>query len=293
MRDAYKAGFGRNMAMELKRYRQCDAFLIIMNSVMDGLVVLVLHQEGNFEYAGSLIYAMAFYTFYITISSVVNVIKYRKYKSPAMSAAKIISLIAALVSMLSLETAMISRFNDAQTSPYFRQVMITATGGVVCIVSMVIGVFMIVHATKQICKNDGAKLYKNAEREKGMEENKERFDYTYSAKQQEEIKNIREKYLPQQASKVDEIRQLDHVVTRKGTILSITIGIIGCLVLGVGMCCTMVLMDILFVPGIIIGLVGIGMIAVAYPLYNAIVKKEREKLAPKILALIDEVLNSK
>lgn len=119
---------------------------------------------------------------------------------------------------------------------------------------------------------------------------KETFTYTYSAKQQEEVKKIREKYLPKEESKMDQLRRLDQSVTMKGTIVSLVVGIIGSLVMGVGMCCTMVWADKWFVPGIIIGLIGIVGIAAAYPLYNYVTKKEREKIAPEIIRLTDELM---
>ncbi len=119
---------------------------------------------------------------------------------------------------------------------------------------------------------------------------KETFTYTYSAKQQEEVKKIREKYLPKEESKMDQLRRLDQSVTMKGTIVSLVVGIIGSLVMGVGMCCTMVWADKWFVPGIIIGLIGIAGIAAAYPLYNYVTKKEREKIAPEIIRLTDELM---
>ncbi len=120
-------------------------------------------------------------------------------------------------------------------------------------------------------------------------ENKETFSYTYSAKQQEEIKKIREKYLPKEANKMEQLRRLDESVTRKGTVFSLVVGIIGTLVLGVGMCCCLVWTDF-FAVGIVVGLVGIAIVSVAYPLYNYITKKEREKIAPEIIRLTDELM---
>ena len=119
---------------------------------------------------------------------------------------------------------------------------------------------------------------------------KETFHFTYSAKQQEEIKNIRKKYLPKDADKMEQLRKLDQSVTQKGSMAAIIVGIIGALTLGIGMCCAMVWMGELFIPGIIIGLIGIAIISAAYPLYNRIVKKEREKIAPEILRLTDELM---
>lgn len=122
-----------------------------------------------------------------------------------------------------------------------------------------------------------------------MDQNEETFEYRYSAKQQEEIEAIRQKYLPKEEDKMEQLRQMDKRVSRKGTIISIIIGVIGCLLLGIGMCCTMEWAGRWFVPGIIIGVIGIVMIALAYPLYERITKKERKKIAPLILKLADEL----
>ena len=123
-----------------------------------------------------------------------------------------------------------------------------------------------------------------------MSDNNETFSYTYSAEQQEEVKRIRQKYAPEEESKLEQLRRLDRSVTQKGTVVSLIVGIIGTLVMGVGMCCTMVWTDTLFVQGIIIGIVGILLLTLAYPLYSRITKKQREKLAPEILRLTDELI---
>ena len=124
-----------------------------------------------------------------------------------------------------------------------------------------------------------------------MEEKREIFNYTYSAKEQEEIQSIRKKYLPQEPKEdqLGQLRSLDRSVEKKGTAVSVIIGIIGCLLLGVGMCCTMVWMEGWFIPGVIIGVIGIAAVAAAYPLYNHITKKAREKIAPQILKLTEEL----
>lgn len=124
-----------------------------------------------------------------------------------------------------------------------------------------------------------------------MDENKT-FRYTYSASQQAEIKRIREKYAPptQEEDKMERLRRLDASVTRPGAIVSLTVGIISTLLLGVGMCCTMVWTGALFIPGIIIGVIGIIGVIAAYPIYNRITKKQREKLAPEIMRLSDELM---
>ncbi len=118
----------------------------------------------------------------------------------------------------------------------------------------------------------------------------ESFSFTYSAKEQEELKKIRQKYAPKEENKMEQLRRLDQNVTNKGTVAAIVIGVIGALLLGVGMCCTMVWKSVWFVPGIIIGVIGICIVAVAYPIYNYVIKKEREKIAPEILRLTEELM---
>lgn len=125
-----------------------------------------------------------------------------------------------------------------------------------------------------------------------MEEKKETFHYTYSASRQQEIKSIREKYAPvtPEEDKMERLRKLDASATKPGTIVSLIVGSISTLVLGVGMCCTMVWADTLFIPGIVIGVIGITGVIAAYPLYDKITKKQREKLAPEIMRLSDELM---
>ena len=124
-----------------------------------------------------------------------------------------------------------------------------------------------------------------------MEDKNEVFNYTYSASQQAEIKSIREKYMPptEEEDKMERLRRLDRSVTKAGTAVSLIVGVISTLVLGVGMCCTMV-WEGLMLPGIIIGVAGIIGIASAYPLYIHVTKKQREKVAPEILKLSDELM---
>ena len=122
-----------------------------------------------------------------------------------------------------------------------------------------------------------------------MSEKKDTFHYSYSAKQQEEIRKIREKYVHKEESKMEQLRRLDESATKPGTIASIIVGILGTLLLGVGMCCTMVWEERFFIPGIIIGVIGIAVVAAAYPIYNHITQKRRKKLAPEIMRLTDEL----
>lgn len=131
-------------------------------------------------------------------------------------------------------------------------------------------------------------------------ENKGTFNYTYSAKEQEEIRNIRKKYeAPEKAeNKMEHLRRLDAAVTKKATVVSLVFGIVGALILGTGMSLAMTEIGELLglhgatamLVGILIGIIGIVLVCVAYPVYNRIIKKEREKIAPEIIRLTDELM---
>lgn len=122
---------------------------------------------------------------------------------------------------------------------------------------------------------------------------KEVFKYNYSAKEQEELKRIREKYMPLEENKMEQLRRLDSGVTKKGTSISLVVGIIGALILGIGMCCCMIWGEtqmLIFIVGIVIGIIGMVIASVAYPLYSVITKNEREKIAPEIIRLTEELM---
>lgn len=123
-----------------------------------------------------------------------------------------------------------------------------------------------------------------------METNEQSFEYIYSAPQQEEVKKIREKYLVQEPTKMDRLRALDAGATRRGTAVSVTLGVLSSLLLGIGMCCSMVWAGGLFVPGIVIGFVGILGVCLCYPLYTRVTDRERRRIAPEILRLTEELM---
>ncbi len=124
------------------------------------------------------------------------------------------------------------------------------------------------------------------------------FKYTYSAKEQDEIRRIRQKYQDREENGISRLRKLDAKVSQKATMVSLVLGIVGVLVMGTGMSLIMTefgsllgLTGVLgFVVGVVIGLVGIIMVVLAYPVYNTVLKKEREKIAPEILRLTEELM---
>ena len=126
--------------------------------------------------------------------------------------------------------------------------------------------------------------------------NKQSFNFTYSAKEQEEIKKIREKYNPpvETEDKMTQLRRLDAKVNSKASTPAIVIGVIGTLIMGFGMSLIMTdlgndtLTDMII--GIVVGVVGLLLVCLAYPVYNRKLKKEREKAAPEIMRLTDELI---
>lgn len=121
------------------------------------------------------------------------------------------------------------------------------------------------------------------------------FRYSYSSSLQEELQDIKKKYTGQPESQEEDqlelLRKLDKSSTRKSTIVSIVMGAAGCLIMGIGMCCTMVWAAAMFIPGIIIGVAGIAMMAAAYPVYVRITKRERARIAPQVLDIIEKLSN--
>lgn len=124
------------------------------------------------------------------------------------------------------------------------------------------------------------------------------FSYTYSAKEQQEIKNIRQKYTAPEEDKLETLRNLDRSVTRKATAVAVTVGVIGALLLGLGMSLFMTdlgeslgfIGNLPLIIGVVVGIVGIITVCTAYPLYNHTVSRERDKITPEILRLTDELM---
>ena len=131
--------------------------------------------------------------------------------------------------------------------------------------------------------------------------NNDGFSYTYSAREQAEIRRIREKYADKEKteeSKMERLRRLDAKVTQKAQSIALTLGILGALILGSGM--SLIMTDLAailgmhrtaaMVVGILVGVVGGVLASLAFPIYNAVINKRRKKLAPEIIRLTDELL---
>jgi len=139
---------GGQLLSEWRRYRLCGFTLLVMNQVLMMVVVMILRQQGGFNYPGPLIYLMAAYAFWAIANATVKLVRFHRRDDALMSAAKAISLTAAMVSMLSLETALITRFGDGGSA--FHAVMTSVVGGAVCLGELYIAVYMIHRGNKII-----------------------------------------------------------------------------------------------------------------------------------------------
>lgn len=127
------------------------------------------------------------------------------------------------------------------------------------------------------------------------------FKYTYSAKEQAELKKIREKYenKSKEEDKMSRLRRLDNSVTQKAQAVALVFGVVGVLILGFGMSLVMtselsemlgINTDMAMLYGIATGVLGGAIASLAYPMYNIVTKKARKKIAPEIIRLTDELM---
>jgi hypothetical protein len=149
VRYVRKQDLGASIVQEWKRSRICAYILLLVNVSLSGAVLMILYQNRGYDYPGILIYVMALYTFYSTTHAIVDIVRYRKLGSPVMTTAKVVSLSAALVSMLNLETAMFAQFG-ADMPPEHQRLMIILTGAGVSIIVVTLSVILIVKATIEI-----------------------------------------------------------------------------------------------------------------------------------------------
>lgn len=119
----------------------------------------------------------------------------------------------------------------------------------------------------------------------------ESFKYEYSSEKAKEVDDIVNKYVAKEDDKLTQIKKLDEAVERRAAIKAVTIGVIGALIMGAGMSIIMKASASFFVTGIVVGLIGMAVMAAAFPIYKGILKKEREAAAPQILALSQDIKN--
>lgn len=147
---------GTDIQKEWKRTKACACVLLLINLSLSGAVLMILYHSKGYDYPGILIYVMAAYTFYATIHAIVDIVRYRKLGSPVMTTAKIVSLSAALVSMLNLETAMFAQFGKDMT-PEAQRLFIILTGAGVSLTVVTLSVLLIRKANQEIRRTNHGK----------------------------------------------------------------------------------------------------------------------------------------
>lgn len=115
------------------------------------------------------------------------------------------------------------------------------------------------------------------------------FTYNYSAKEAREVEEIRKKYIPHEMDKMERLRRLDNRVENAGMIESLCLGIIGLLIFGVALCFALGVLGTAWWPSIPIGILGLGVMLPAYPLYRHLYEKKKAELTPEILRLVEEL----
>lgn len=137
--------------IELKKYVLCGWLLLVMNLALSAIITFVVLGDKEFKYHMITTIALAAYTFFTFTFAIINIVRYKKYNSPVYSAAKMISLIAASVSMLTLETAMLTAFGGAETEG-FSNWMLPLTGAAVMIFAITMSIYVIVSGHKKLKK---------------------------------------------------------------------------------------------------------------------------------------------
>lgn len=135
---------------EYEKLKSTGITLLFFNLLLTIIIILIIRQNQVISYNGFLIYLVALYDFYLIISAIINVIKYRKEHSPLIAATKCISLTVAMISMVSLEVAMVYHFGNNDTN--FKLIMTGSMGFVICIINSIMSIYMIVKANKYLRK---------------------------------------------------------------------------------------------------------------------------------------------
>lgn len=138
----------RSRNQEIRCYRQTARPLFLLNIPIGGMILLMIVTNSGYSYPGSILYPSALYRFYSITISILNLVKFRQVGSPILSAAKVLNFISAMMSILGLQTAMIAQFSASDER--FRRMMNTITGGFVYITVLVLAVYMLRRAKKEV-----------------------------------------------------------------------------------------------------------------------------------------------
>lgn len=133
---------------EYQKLKQTGLILLFLNLILIGIIMLIIKKDQVIHYNGFLIYLVAMYDFYLIIRALINVIKYRKNHNPMISASKYINLTVAMISLVSLEVAMVYQFGNNDSS--FKLMMTSCMGFAICFINSFMAIYMILNANKHL-----------------------------------------------------------------------------------------------------------------------------------------------
>jgi divalent metal cation (Fe/Co/Zn/Cd) transporter len=151
LRHTARFKVGEARSTELLKYRACGIVFLVLNFALAVMIFFMVYFNRTFEHSEITAIAMAAYTFTAFAMAITSIIKYRKYNSPVYSASKAISLAAACVSMITLESTLLNTFGETEQDG-FRRIMLALTGGAVTLVILAMGCAMIYTSTKELTK---------------------------------------------------------------------------------------------------------------------------------------------
>lgn len=143
---------GEKMLVELIKYRACGIVFLVMNLALALIIFFMVYWNRTFHHHEITTIALAAYTFTSLTLAIINTVKYRKYNSPVYSASKAISLASACVSMLTLESTMLTTFGDGTMSLLGRRILLGLSGGTISAFIIAMAIYMIIQANKKIKK---------------------------------------------------------------------------------------------------------------------------------------------
>lgn len=137
-----------NQEKEYKKLKHTGIILLFLNLILVGIIILIIKQDQIINYNGFLIYLVALYDFYLIISAIINVLKYRKNHNPIIASSKCINLTVAMISMVSLEVAMVYQFGNNDSS--FKLIMTASMGFAICLINSFMATYMITKANNNL-----------------------------------------------------------------------------------------------------------------------------------------------
>lgn len=144
-----KNDLGKDIRKEYQKLKVCGILLLLLDIILCGIIILIIHHNQSIHYAGYIIYLVALYDFYFIIRAFMDVFQYRKHTSPILTANKCIHLTVAMIAMLSLEVAMITQFGGVEDAS-FKVIMVSCSGFFICLINFLMSIWMIVKANRNL-----------------------------------------------------------------------------------------------------------------------------------------------